>query len=80
MLFQWRVKLRERIKMAKQAKVAEKYFVMKRAWKLLKAKTEERRRERKVREWEKARVKKVFGSEFSFPSLAPICQGRILSC
>lgn len=59
-LFQWRVKLREKLKMMKQARMAEKFFVQKKAWKVMKAKLEERRRERKVSEWEKERAKKVF--------------------
>lgn len=52
--------MRERFKLVKQAKMAEKFFVQKKAWNLMKAKLEERRREKKLSEWEKERAKKVF--------------------
>lgn len=52
--------MREKFKLVKQAKMAEKFFVQKKAWTAMKAKLEERRRERKLNEWEKERTKKVF--------------------
>lgn len=55
--------MRERFKLVKQAKRAEKFFVQKKAWTAMKAKLEERRRERKLSEWEKEKTKKAFAGK-----------------
>ncbi|KAI0273395.1 hypothetical protein BC834DRAFT_921486 [Gloeopeniophorella convolvens] len=59
-LFRWRVRLRTELKLFRQAKVAEKYFVVRRMWRVWKNKAEERTRERRLREWERVRAAKVF--------------------
>lgn len=60
MLFQWRVQLRVMLKMTKDARALEKFFVIRNAWKTMKVRLEERRRERKLQELETEKTKKAF--------------------
>ncbi|KDQ61051.1 hypothetical protein JAAARDRAFT_191170 [Jaapia argillacea MUCL 33604] len=56
----WRVKLRVKLGMIKQARRQEKYFVQRRACKLWLAKLEEKRREKKLRFLEQQKLAKLF--------------------
>lgn len=49
MLHMWRIQLRVRLKMIKQAKIAEKFFLMRRAWKHWVEKVEEQKRQKKLK-------------------------------
>ena len=55
MLFLWRLRLRAQAKQARQARHAEKFFVTRSAWRKWAEKVKERKREKKVKEFE-ARV------------------------
>ncbi|GJE87193.1 hypothetical protein PsYK624_032760 [Phanerochaete sordida] len=52
MLFAWRLQLRAHAKQARQARHAEKYFVTRSAWHKWVEKAQEKKRERKVKEFE----------------------------
>ncbi|KAH8106712.1 Sfi1 spindle body protein-domain-containing protein [Cristinia sonorae] len=60
MLLTWRILLRKKMKLAKQAKIVEKYFVMRRALAAWKAKVAEVGREKKVQVFERGIVKRRF--------------------
>ncbi|TFK54938.1 hypothetical protein OE88DRAFT_1653513 [Heliocybe sulcata] len=49
MLHIWRIQLRVRLKTIKQAKIAEKFFLMRRAWRHWHDKLEEQKREKKLK-------------------------------
>ncbi|KZT26251.1 hypothetical protein NEOLEDRAFT_1155765 [Neolentinus lepideus HHB14362 ss-1] len=49
MLHIWRIQLRVRLKMIKQAKIAEKFFLMRRAWRHWHDTLEEQRRQKKLK-------------------------------
>ena len=59
-LYRWRVQLRAHLKRFRQAKIADKFFVMRQAWKIWVDKAEERGRQKRLREWNKGRAEKVF--------------------
>jgi protein SFI1 len=59
-LFRWRVQLRAHLKHFRQAKIADKYFMMRRAWRIWVDKAEARVREKRLREWNTGRVGKLF--------------------
>jgi protein SFI1 len=61
-LFRWRVQLRAHLKHFRQAKIAGKYFMMRRAWRIWVDKAEARAREKRLREWNTSRVGKLFSS------------------
>jgi hypothetical protein len=48
------------LKRFRQAKIADKFFVMRRAWRIWADKAEERGREKRLREWNTGRAKQVF--------------------
>lgn len=52
MVMIWRVQLRAKLKLAKQARIAEKYFAIRNAWKMWQEKLAEKRRERKLKVFE----------------------------
>ncbi len=52
MLLVWRLQLRAKLKQVKQGKVAEKFFVLRTGWKKWADKIIERKRERKLKEFE----------------------------
>ncbi|TCD64438.1 hypothetical protein EIP91_004083 [Steccherinum ochraceum] len=60
MLLIWRLQLRKKLKLAKQAKIAEKFFTMRGAWQRWLAKVAEKGREKKVKEFEGKMVKRYF--------------------
>ncbi|KAI0306384.1 hypothetical protein B0F90DRAFT_1814293 [Multifurca ochricompacta] len=60
LLFKWRVQLRASLKLFRQAKIANKYFVMRRALMIWVDKAEERGRQKRLREWNKGRAGKLF--------------------
>lgn len=59
-LYRWRVQLRAHLKRFRQAKIADKFFVMRQAWRIWVDKAEERGRQKRMREWNKGRAKRVF--------------------
>jgi hypothetical protein len=59
-LMVWRGTVRMHAKMGKHARMAERYFVLRRAWARWGELGRERERERKVRAFESAKVGKVF--------------------
>ena len=52
MILTWRLRLRAKLKLNKQAKVAEKYFTIRNAWKTWREKVEDKRRQQKLRVFE----------------------------
>lgn len=63
--------MRTRQKIAKAARTAEKYLVLCRTWVTWRKKIEASRRERKAREFELGKVKRIFNSEPKISSSAP---------
>lgn len=59
----WRIRLREKLKLMKQAKIAEKFLLLRRAWKSWKTKVEDSKRDHKVKLWERAKLKVAFERE-----------------
>ena len=59
-LYRWRVQLRAHLKLFRQAKIADKFFVVRRAWKMWVDRAKERGRENRLRECNKGRTKKLF--------------------
>lgn len=64
MLLLWRLQLRKKLKLAKQAKLAEKFFVMRGAWRTWLAKVAEKKRGRKVKDFERRVAKRYFEGTF----------------
>ncbi|KAI0670486.1 Sfi1 spindle body protein-domain-containing protein [Trametes maxima] len=60
MLLQWRLKLRARLRLVKQAKVARKQLLLRRCLHAWTAKVAEKRRERKLKEFQQRVVKQNF--------------------
>jgi hypothetical protein len=60
MLLAWRIHLRTKFKMIKQARLAEKFFVIRKAWRIWTDRFEENSREKKLKALEKRRLKKCF--------------------
>jgi protein SFI1 len=58
----WRIRLRRHTKLAKQARIADKYFVVRGAWVRWRQLIDEKGRQRKLRQFEQARTKKAFDS------------------
>ena len=69
-LLAWRLKLHDRLQMAKVARWANKYFVIRNALHAWIKFLEDRRRERKLREFEVAKMKKVFDSRSFGPNFS----------
>ena len=59
-LFKWRVQLRAHLKHFRQAKYADKVFVMRRAFRMWVQRAEEHGREKRLKEWNKGRAGKIF--------------------
>ncbi|KAM5538990.1 hypothetical protein V8D89_007213 [Ganoderma adspersum] len=59
-MLSWRLQLRAHLRKAKQAKVARKYLLLRRCFHTWTAKVEEKRREKKLREFQMRKAKKVF--------------------
>jgi protein SFI1 len=72
-LFKWRVQLRAHLKHFRQAKYADKLFVMRRAFRMWVQRAEEHVREKRVKEWNKGRAGKVFAGTSKFIFLARLC-------
>ncbi|OCH95505.1 hypothetical protein OBBRIDRAFT_816423 [Obba rivulosa] len=60
MLLAWRQQLRAKRRMLKQAKIAQKFFIMRNYWQKWALQLEERRRKKKLQEFERRVVKKYF--------------------
>lgn len=56
-LLKWRIQLRAKLKLLKQARFAEKFFLQRRILKVWKAKFEERQRLKKLKELETRRLR-----------------------
>ena len=81
LLFKWRVRLRAHLKLFRQAKIADKFFVMRRAWRIWVDKAEKRAKEKRLREWNAGRAGKIFagtsrlqlgGSPSGLKALGPV--------
>jgi protein SFI1 len=59
-LYRWRVQLRAHLKRFRQAKIADKFFVMRRGWRIWVDRAEVRSREKRLKEWNKGRAVKQF--------------------
>ena len=59
-LFKWRVQLRAHLKHFRQAKYADKVFVMRRAFRMWVQRAEEHGREKRLKEWNAGRAGKIF--------------------
>lgn len=64
MLLTWRLNLRLKLKMVKQGKLAERFFVSRRTWKVWTARLEEKRREKRLKDLEQQGMRKYFLSKF----------------
>lgn len=60
MLLAWRMKLHDHLQMTKVARWANRYFVTRNAWRVWVNTLEERRRERKLRDFEITKLRKVY--------------------
>ncbi|THH32104.1 hypothetical protein EUX98_g2082 [Antrodiella citrinella] len=60
MLLMWRLQLRQKLKLTKQARIAEKFFVMRGAFRSWLVKLAERKRERTVKEFERKVLERYF--------------------
>lgn len=65
MLLTWRIALRVKLKMVKQGRTAEKFFVTRRAWKAWMDKLEEKRTEKKLKDLERQRMQKYFLGKYN---------------
>jgi protein SFI1 len=63
LLYKWRVQLRAHLKLFREAKIANKFFVMRRAWRRWVDMAEARGRENRLREWNKRRAGKLFAGK-----------------
>jgi protein SFI1 len=64
MLVAWRIRLRSNLKLAKQARLAEKYLTVRRTWNIWGDKLSQKIRERKLEELRKQKLKKYLASKF----------------
>lgn len=64
MLLLWRLQLRKKLKLAKQAKLADKFFVMRGAWRTWLAQVAEKKRNKKVKDFERKIAKRYFEGTF----------------
>jgi protein SFI1 len=69
-LFKWRIQLRAHLKHFRQAKYADKLFVMRRAFRMWVQRSEEHGRETRLKEWNKGRAGKVFAGTSKIVVLA----------
>ncbi|KAI0029377.1 Sfi1 spindle body protein-domain-containing protein [Vararia minispora EC-137] len=60
MLYIWRLQLRAKLKLARQARIVSKYFVARRAWVVWRRAMEERTRERRLEEYLERKKGKIF--------------------
>ena len=58
-LYRWRVQLRVHLKRFRQARIADKFFVVRRAWRIWVDKVEVRGREKRLRECNKEKARKL---------------------
>jgi protein SFI1 len=65
-MLRWRIRLRERLKMVRQAKIADKFLVLRRTWKRWKTQLEDAKRLKKVKLWDRAKLKAAFEREYLF--------------
>jgi hypothetical protein len=61
-LYRWRVQLRVHLKRFRQARVADKFFIVRRAWRIWANKAEKQGREKRLREWNKEKARKLIAS------------------
>ncbi|TFY66150.1 hypothetical protein EVG20_g4945 [Dentipellis fragilis] len=59
MMLTWRLHLRAKLKLVRQARLVEKYFLVRRAWMLWVQRSNEQKRERKLTEFKAAKAKKI---------------------
>lgn len=56
----WRLELRARLRKVKQAKMAEKFFASRKVWQIWRHRTQEQRREKALRKFERRRLHALF--------------------
>lgn len=59
-LYTWRIALRAHLKRARQARHAERFFVLRRAMGVWQTQMKERERERRLQDWHRAKVRKAW--------------------
>ncbi|KZV72882.1 hypothetical protein PENSPDRAFT_628005 [Peniophora sp. CONT] len=59
-LYTWRIALRVHLKRARQARHAERFFVLKRAMGVWQGQMKDRERERKLQDWDRTKVRKAW--------------------
>jgi protein SFI1 len=64
MLLAWRLQLRSKLKMVKQGRMAEKFLISRRAWKIWTHKLEEKQRQKKLQDLERRKMRKYFVGKF----------------
>jgi len=62
----WRLQLRSKLKKAKQARIAEKFFIARRAWKIWTDKFDEIRRQKKLQILERHKLRKYFTGKLKY--------------
>ena len=72
MMLSWRLKLRAHLRMVKQAKVVRTYLLLRRCLHLWTAKLQEKRRQKKLKEFEQRLTKKFFEGIF-YVTYGTIC-------
>ena len=67
LLITWRIQLRVRMKLAKKARAADRFFVVRKAWKKMIAGFEARKREKTLRDFEIRQLDKHFRGDAEEP-------------
>ena len=65
MLLTWRIELRSKLKLVRQAKLAEKFFIFRKAWRIWVHRADENMREKKLVLFHKQKLKKYFNGMIS---------------
>jgi len=65
--------------MAKQGRIAEKFFIIRNTWRVWTRRIDERRQERKFRELEVRKLRKLFEGELSATPMLPPCSRSVLT-
>ncbi|KAK0459672.1 uncharacterized protein EV420DRAFT_1537125 [Desarmillaria tabescens] len=60
MLLIWRIRWHEQLKMMKKSRLMEKFFVMRRAWNIMKVKHHDKQRERQLQAFKVQKLRKLF--------------------
>ena len=61
----WRLRLRSTLQSLRVARLADRFFVTRRAWRLWLKKMDERKRQERLKAWNIARVRKAFNGKYN---------------